>query len=103
MRADTVRALIRLAETKSGRERLIALGMASCLLGEKGDDALNRRLLKEFQAYTQRMRELRREFTAAPPLKAIEIRKQILETGLPGDPIVQSAWKELSGSGGERP
>lgn len=102
-RAATVNALIALAETKSGRERLIALGMAGCLLGERGDDALNRRLLGEFQVYARRMRELRREFAAAPPQKAIEIRKLILETGLPGDPVVQGVWKDLPRSGGEQP
>ena len=92
-----VRDLAAWAEGGSGREALIAGGMAARLATEPGSLLLEGAKPGEWVA--GRLKQLRGElirlngeYTLASTTRQVEIRNHILARGLPGDPLVRRMW-----------
>jgi hypothetical protein len=86
------------AQKATGREAIIAGGIALCLSSKPGN-------LKSADGQAgpvwiaARLKELRKtiqdldnEFGRALPERQIVIRSQVMATGLPGDPVVRRMW-----------
>ncbi|MCK5849305.1 MAG: FHA domain-containing protein [Kiritimatiellae bacterium] len=100
-RDAVVNDMLRKAKAGSGRIALIAGGIAFQLSTSKtkpkiNDIQLDKWLIAELKKNRAATFKLNKEYTLAEPQRQIEIRSQILEIGLPGDPIVRRMWVMLS-------
>lgn len=92
-----VKKMAGLAGEETGRRALIAGGIAMHLAtGDKKPQVDGKDVDKWLQAELKKNRaevfELNSRFNTAPLRKQIEIRRQVLTVGLPGDPIVRRMW-----------
>lgn len=91
------------ATTTVGRQQLIHGGMAFLLAASP--DTLQIEGINIVDWLVQRVRALRsimadldQQYSFAPPQRQIELRTQILNTGLPGDPVVRRMWTSRDAS-----
>lgn len=96
-RGAIVKAMAAQAESGSGRQSLIAGGIAARLSTEAGSLTLKGMKPEEWvAAELKRLRNdlmrMNSEYTLANPARQIEIRAEILRNGLPGDPMVRRMW-----------
>jgi pSer/pThr/pTyr-binding forkhead associated (FHA) protein len=96
-RDNLVKVMITKAENDSGRAGLIAGGIVARLTTEPGQAQIKALRPEEWvAAELKRLRttllRLNDEYTMAVPARQIEIRNEILKSGLPGDPIVRRMW-----------
>jgi len=92
-----VKDMVARAEASKGRDAVIAGGIVARL--STGSDVpilKGKRLTEWLPAELKRLREslihLNDEYTMAESKRQIEIRNEILKTGLPGDPVVRRMW-----------
>lgn len=92
-----VKDMVVRAETSSGREAIIAGGIVARLTttpdsvtikGTKPEEWVAGELKRLRKTLTQ----LNGEYTMASAIRQIEIRNQILQAGIPGDPFVRRMW-----------
>lgn len=99
LRDELVGELSQRSKQASGREALIAGGVALQLM-EEPDPAFTKTLAGQLTALRSAVVALNNQRDTAAVTRRIEIRKNILQLGLPGDPLVNQMWVEsLSGSG----
>ena len=96
-RDNLVKVMITKAESDAGRGGLIAGGIVARLTTEPGQALIHVKRPEEWlAAELKRLRtallRLNDEYTMAIPTRQIEIRNEILKTGLPGDPLVRRMW-----------
>ncbi len=97
-RADSIAAaMLADAPRRVGRERLIAGGIALTLAPDPtaltvGETPLVRWLSDELKQIRENLNKLNTEYRAAAPTRQIELRGEMLRTGLPGDPAIRSMW-----------
>ncbi len=96
-RANLVKVMVTKAESDSGCAGLIAGGIVARLATQPGQAQLKNMRPEEWvAAELKRLRtlllRLNDEYTMANPARQIEIRNEILKSGLPGDPIVRRMW-----------
>lgn len=77
------------------RPGLLANGIAIFLAGKNDlpPDAPEQ-FMNALKKYRGELMKLDAEFSSAPPARAIEIRDEILQRGLPGDPLVRKMWSK---------
>jgi len=85
------------AEKLSGREALIAAGIAFRLAKDRKSMRLGKKpvqdwLIINLKKLRSELGSLNSEYTMAGFARQIEIRKLILEKGLPGDSLVRRMW-----------
>lgn len=104
VRDELVQQHLAAAARTAGRQELIHGGMAY-LLAVRPDDLqvegadLTPWLVQRIRALRNKMADLDRQYSFAPPQRQIELRSHILETGLPGDPVVRKMWASRDASG----
>ena len=96
-RDNLLKIMVTKAEADAGRAGLIAGGIVARLTTQAGQATLKGAKPEEWvAAELKRLRatliKLNDEYSLAAPARQIEIRNQILATGLPGDPIVRRMW-----------
>lgn len=79
-------------DTRAG---LLANGIALFLAG-KGDVSPEapEQFMRALKKYRAGLIKLNAEFSSAPPVRAIQIRDEILARGIPGDPLVRKMWSK---------
>jgi len=99
-----VAAMAAKAKASQGRRALIAGGIAAALAEDADELRIDGVEIEKWLG--DKLKELRADlvslnnrYSAAPPSEAIEIRGKILDTGLPGDPIVRRMWASRDASG----
>jgi hypothetical protein len=105
-RDNLVKIMVTKAESDAGRAGLVAGGIVARLATQPGQATLKGAKPEEWvAAELKRLRatliKLNDEYSLAPPARQIEIRSQILASGLPGDPIVRRMWafRDAAGTG----
>lgn len=92
-----VKDMVTKAETAGGREAIIAGGIVARLntaaegvtiKGEKPEEWV----AAELKGLRKSLMQLNGDYTMAAATRQIEIRNEILRTGIPGDPIVRRMW-----------
>lgn len=96
-RDDLVTQMVTKAESSSGRRALIAGGIAARLTIDHTKIKIKgltpeEWLVQELAQQRVELIKLNEGYTLAPPTRQIEIRNEILEKGLPGDPLVRRMW-----------
>ena len=96
-RDAVVQLMMQTAKNSSGRKALTAGGIAVVLAAKPGDLSIDDTALQDWVAgklkeVRAELLKLNTEYTAASPVRQIAIRNQILERGLPGDPVVRRMW-----------
>jgi pSer/pThr/pTyr-binding forkhead associated (FHA) protein len=97
-RADAVvAAMLQEAARRTGRERLMAGGIAYKLASDAAaltmeNKPLARWLADETKALRATVAEMAAEYRRAAPVRQIEIRERMLRLGLPGDPSLRGMW-----------
>jgi len=96
-RDGIVKEMVAKAESGTGRAGLIAGGIAARLSTKAGRIQIKKLRPEEWvAAELKRQRadllKLSEEYSRATPTRQIEIRTEILEKGLPGDPVVRGMW-----------
>ena len=97
-RSETAIAnMLQRTETASGREALIAGGIALALAKDGKSltmqgKTLESWLIGELKNHRAEISQLSNEYTMASLDKQIEIRDTVLRKGLPGDPLVRRMW-----------
>ena len=103
VRDELVQQHLSAAAAASGRQQLIHGGMAYLLAASPGElqiegtDAVEW-LVQRVRALRSTMANLDQQYSFAPPQRQIELRTQILNTGLPGDPVVRRMWTSRDAS-----
>jgi len=92
-----LKAMIAKAESGAGRAGLIAGGVVARLSPQQGQVQIKgvrseEWVAAELKRARKELMRLNDEYTGASPSRQIEIRAEILNTGLPGDPIVRRMW-----------
>jgi len=98
---ELVGAMCRRARESEGREALIAGGIALLVSSTSKDRKLDGVSLREWvirkrRELYDRVAALEREYELASPEKQIELRQQILKTGLPGNRKLVQFWIQLN-------
>lgn len=93
LRDQIVQDLMDRIKSTSGRQVVIAMGIA-CYLMEEPDKTLLEKLGNEFRSLRDSIAKLDEERERANAERKIELRRTILDKGLPGDPTVKAAWQE---------
>jgi pSer/pThr/pTyr-binding forkhead associated (FHA) protein len=106
LRNGVVQILVTKASVSSGREALIAAGIACRMLsGETaatiGGKPVKDWVLERFKEYRKEMLKLNDEFSAASLEQQVAIRDKVLSAGLPGDPVVRRMWAMRDASRGK--
>ena len=96
-RDNLAKVMVTKAEADSGRAGLIAGGIVARLTTAPGQVQIKTLRPEDWvAAELKRLRatllRLNDEYSMAVPSRQIEIRKEILSSGLPGDPIVRRMW-----------
>lgn len=96
-RDNLIKVMATKAESDSGCAGLIAGGIVARLTTQPGQAKIKNTRPEEWvAAELKRLRtvllRLNDEYTMANPARQIEIRNEILKSGLPGDPIVRRMW-----------
>jgi hypothetical protein len=86
------------AQQASGREALIAGGIAWCLM-DTPDKAFRETLAGQLASLHNSVLALNNQRDSADAAERIQLRKKILDLGLPGDPVVNQMWIESDSSG----
>ncbi len=91
------------AREAAGRQALIHGGMAYLLAANPDELQLDGTdltswLVQRLRTLRNEMADLDREYSFASPQRQIALRTQILETGLPGDPVVRKMWTSRDAS-----
>lgn len=96
-RDRVVTNLLTLAKDRSGREALIAGGIAWHLQGGT-NQPLAESLKRQFAVLQKEVQDLKskREAPGSSSADRIAYRRRILEVGLPGDPVVKEMWIQSS-------
>ena len=97
LRDGLVKILVAKASISSGREALIAAGIACRMLTGKATTAIDGKPVKQwieekFKEYRKDIIRMNEEFSAASLEDKVKIRDKVLAVGLPGDPIVRRMW-----------
>lgn len=93
-----VRVMVTKAEASSGREAVIAGGIAARLTTTSGSDVhiKNKKpeewIADELKKLRGTLLRLNEEYSLATLTRQIEIRSEILKNGIPGDPVVRRMW-----------
>ncbi|MEY4918644.1 MAG: hypothetical protein RL616_2557, partial [Verrucomicrobiota bacterium] len=99
LREEIITELSQRSAAATGREALIAGGIALRLMNEP-DAILSKKLGGQVAVLRNNVLALNNQKdTAASVEQRIEINKAILQTGLPGDPIVNQVWQASINSG----
>jgi hypothetical protein len=98
LRDNIVGEMRQRAQQGSGREALIAGGIAWCLM-DTPDKAFRETLAGQLASLRNSVLALNQKRDSAALAGRIELRKKILGLGLPGDPVVNQMWVESNGSG----
>ena len=107
-RDNLVKVMVTKAESDSGRAGLIAGGVVARLTTAAGQGQIKSTRPEEWvAAELKRVRttllRLNDEYSLAVPARQIEIRNEILNNGLPGDPIVRRMWAFRDAAAGSAP
>lgn len=104
-RDNLVKIMVTKAESDAGRAGLIAGGIVARLATPAAPATLKGAkpevwVAAELKRLRATLIKLNDEYALAPPARQIEIRNQILDSGLPGDPIVRRMWafRDAAGS-----
>jgi len=91
-----VRVMVTKAEASSGREALIAGGIVARMTTAGEVQIKNKApeewLAAELKTLRSSLLRLNEEYALAAPTRQIEIRTQVLKSGLPGDPVIRRMW-----------
>ena len=107
-RNNLVQVMTTKAESDATRTGLIAGGIVARLTTQEGQGLLKNMKPQEWvAAELKRLRatllRLNDEYSLAPPARQIEIRTEILKSGLPGDPLVRRMWAFRDAAAGSAP
>jgi hypothetical protein len=96
-RDNLVKVMVTKAESDAGRAGLMAGGIVARLTTEAGQGQIKAMrpevwVAAELKLMRATLARLNDEYTMASPARQIEIRNEILKTGLPGDPILPRMW-----------
>lgn len=92
-----VKAIVKQTAQLKGRQFLIS-GAIALRLAEKpaeltcGEDNLKNKVTAEFRKLRLELAALNTEYSRSGPARQIEIREEIMNSGLPGDAIVRRMW-----------
>jgi len=97
LRDGLVKILIAKVASSTGREALIAGGIACRMLSGESTASIDGTPIKEwlvveFKKYRKEMLKINDEFSMASLEQQVTIRDRVLAAGLPGDPIVRRMW-----------
>ncbi len=97
LRNGVVQILVTKASVSSGREALIAAGIACRMLSGETSATIEGKPIREwvqgrFKEYRKEMLKLNDEFSSASLEQQVAIRDKVMAVGLPGDPIVRRMW-----------
>jgi len=97
IRDTIVKTFIDQAGSRQGRSALIAGGVAAYLApAAPGPDGAAPSLAEwtaaRFKQYRANILKLNRDFEVAAPGQQIQLRGEVLDAGLPGDPVVRRMW-----------
>ncbi len=95
MRDRIVEEQLALEYAPGGRQFMVSRGIAAYLSPESDKTSeLCSLLEKSFSIFKQEILKLNREYNIAMPEEALKIRGQIIDIGLPGDPILKKMWQQ---------
>jgi len=100
---EVKRRMFETAQNSEGRRAVIAAGIAAQLAREDdnftfGEQQLDEWIADRLKESRDVIRKLKTTYDATSPTEQIEIRDEILRTGIPGDPIVRKMWVSKSAS-----
>jgi len=104
LRNGMVKVLVTKASSSSGREALIAAGIACRMLSGETTASIGRKPIKEWlvielRNHRKEILKLNDEFSMASLEEQVTIRNKVLALGLPGDPVVRRMWAMRDASG----
>ena len=100
-----VEKMLGMAANSTGRKAIIAAGVAYRLATDPsklkiGDKELEAWIVERMEAMRADLRKLGQEYDLANPGRQIEIREQVLQVGIPGDPVVRRMWTSRTATQG---
>lgn len=105
LRDGLVKIMVTKASISSGREALIAAGIACRMLSGETSATIEGKPIKawienKFKKYRKEILKMNDEYSLASLEDKVKIREKVLDVGLPGDPVVRRMWAMRDASKG---